>query len=264
MGSANSYFPGGKGESGWPAISERRPSSLRRSCRASPAPSTRRSSPPRRRRSAPRSPTRTASSASPTSCAWASTRSPASAPRPPSSAPPARRPTTPSTRSRARPPAWSARAGSRSSPAAGPGSWRPPTAGRRDAGACSIGLNIELPFEQGGNPYCDICARVPLLLRAQDHVRALRERLRGLPGRLRHDGRAVRGAHADPDGEDHRVPRGPRRDGLLARTRGLARASACSPRGRSRPDDLELFTLTDDPAEVRDLLMSAAHRQARA
>ena len=34
--------------------------------------------------------------------------------------------------------------------------------------------------------------------------------------------------------------------------------------GNIAPDDLELFTLTDDPAEVRDLLMSAAHRQARA
>ena len=34
--------------------------------------------------------------------------------------------------------------------------------------------------------------------------------------------------------------------------------------GKIAPDDLELFTLTDDPAEVRDLLMSAAHRQARA
>jgi hypothetical protein len=34
--------------------------------------------------------------------------------------------------------------------------------------------------------------------------------------------------------------------------------------GKIAPADLELFTLTDDPTEVRDLLMSAAHRQARA
>jgi hypothetical protein len=34
--------------------------------------------------------------------------------------------------------------------------------------------------------------------------------------------------------------------------------------GKIAPADLELFTLTDEAFEVRDLLMSAAHRQARA
>ena len=34
--------------------------------------------------------------------------------------------------------------------------------------------------------------------------------------------------------------------------------------GNISPDDLDLFKVTDDPLEVRDLLMSAAHRQARA
>ena len=34
--------------------------------------------------------------------------------------------------------------------------------------------------------------------------------------------------------------------------------------GKISPDDLDLFTVTDEPLEVRDLLMSAAHRQARA
>ena len=34
--------------------------------------------------------------------------------------------------------------------------------------------------------------------------------------------------------------------------------------GNISPGDVDLLTLTDDPAEVRDLLMSAAHRQARA
>ena len=34
--------------------------------------------------------------------------------------------------------------------------------------------------------------------------------------------------------------------------------------GNISPDDLDLFRLTDEPLEVRDLLMSAAHRQARA
>ena len=32
----------------------------------------------------------------------------------------------------------------------------------------SVGLNIELPFEQSGNPYQDISLRLPPLFRAQD------------------------------------------------------------------------------------------------
>ena len=33
--------------------------------------------------------------------------------------------------------------------------------------------------------------------------------------------------------------------------------------GKVSPEDLDLLCVTDDPVEVRDRLMSAAHRQAR-
>ena len=80
-------------------------------------------------------------------------------------------------------------------------------------------------------------ARLPLLLHAQGHVRPLRERVRGLPRRLRDAGRAVRGADAAPDREDPRLPDRARRQRLLGRpgrlaARARARRAARSARGR--------------------------------
>ena len=139
----------------------REPSSTLGACPKPSArpPPTRSSSAPSGRRSSPSAPRRSGSSASATSSSRATRRWASWAARCRSSARPARRPTTPTTRSRARRRGASARPASRSSPAAARGSWRRPTAARRRPGATSVGLNIDLPFEQGANAYQDISLR---------------------------------------------------------------------------------------------------------
>ena len=146
----------------------------------------------------------------------------------------------------------------------GPGLMEAANRGAKDAGALSVGLNIELPFEQGGNPYCDIALEFHYFFTRKIMFVRYASGFVVLPGRLRHDGRALGGAHADPDRQDRRVPGACSSAPTTGAGCRLGRRPHARPRATSAPDDLELWTLTDDPAEVRDLLMSAAHRQARA
>ena len=145
----------------------------------------------------------------------------------------------------------------------GPGVMEAANRGARDAGALSIGLNIELPFEQGINPYCDIglefhyfFARKIMFVRyASGFVvfpggfGTLDELFESLT--LIQTGK-VRNFPVVLMGSDYW-------QGLVdwIRERLLAE-------GKISPPDVDLLRLIDDPAEVRDVLMRAAHRQARA
>ena len=125
--------------------------------------------------------------------------------------------------------------------------------------ACtSVGLNIELPFEQETNPYVDLAAALPLLLHPQGDVRALCVRLRRLSRRVRHARRALRGAHADPDAArsttspwSWSIPR-------TGRDWSTGSAIACWRRRRSRPRTSTLMRLTDDPAEIVEMVRAGA------
>ena len=124
------------------------------------------------------------------------------------------------------------------------------------------GLNIELPFEQGLNPYCDIglefhyffTRKVMFVRYASGFVvfpggfGTLDETFEALTliqtGKIRHFPVVLIGT--DYWG------------GLVDWIRERLVAE-----GKVSPQDLDLLHLTDDPLEVRDQLMSAAHRQAR-
>jgi uncharacterized protein (TIGR00730 family) len=145
----------------------------------------------------------------------------------------------------------------------GPGLMEAANRGAKDGGALSVGLSIELPFEEGSNAHCDICLEFHyFFVRKVMFVRyasgfvvfpggfgtmdELWEALTLIQtGKIREFPVVLVGTDYWRDLVD------------WVRERMLGE-------GNISPDDLDLFTMTDDPEEVRDLLMAAAHRQARA
>jgi uncharacterized protein (TIGR00730 family) len=145
----------------------------------------------------------------------------------------------------------------------GPGAMEAANRGAHDANALSIGLNIELPFEQGINPYCDIglefhyfFARKIMFVRyASGFVvfpggfGTLDELFEAMT--LIQTGK-VRNFPVILVGTDYW-------GGLVDWLRDRLLAE-----GKISPGDLELFCVTDDPAIVLERLKAAQHRQARA
>jgi len=145
----------------------------------------------------------------------------------------------------------------------GPGIMEAANLGARDAGALSVGLNIELPFEQGGNPYCDIALQFHYFFARKIMFVRYASGFVVFPGGYGTMDELWEALTLIQTGKITEFPV------VLVGSdywRGLVdwvRERMLS-EGNIAADDLELFTLTDDPAEVRELLMSAAHRQARA
>jgi uncharacterized protein (TIGR00730 family) len=128
--------------------------------------------------------------------------------------------------------------------------------GARAAGAVSVGLNIELPFEQGSNPFVDIpvdfhyffVRKTMFLKYAQAFVimpggfGTMDELFEALT--LIQTGK-VQGFPVILFGTDYW-------QGLLDWLRGIMLTG-----GKISPADLDLITLTDSPEEVRDLVISS-------
>jgi uncharacterized protein (TIGR00730 family) len=145
----------------------------------------------------------------------------------------------------------------------GPGLMEAANRGARDAGALSIGLNIELPFEQGGNPHCDISLEFHYFFVRKIMFVRYASGFVVFPGGFGTMDELWEALTLIQTGKITEFPV------VLVGTdywRGIVDwvGERMLAEGNISPGDIELFTLTDDPAEVRDLMMSAAHRQARA
>ena len=145
----------------------------------------------------------------------------------------------------------------------GPGIMEAANRGAKDAGAPSIGLNIELPFEQGGNPYCDISLQFHYFFVRKIMFVRYASGFVVFPGGFGTMDELFEALTLIQTGKITEFPvvlvGADYWSGLVdwVRERMLAE-------GNISPDDLDLFKVTDEPLEVRDLLMSASHRQARA
>ena len=145
----------------------------------------------------------------------------------------------------------------------GPGLMEAANRGAQEAGALSVGLNIELPFEQGGNPHCDISLEFHYFFARKIMFVRYASGFVVFPGGFGTMDELWEALTLIQTGKIVEFPV------ILVGTdywRGLVDwvGDRMLSEGNISPDDLDLWTLTDDPLEVRDLLTSAAHRQARA
>ena len=115
----------------------------------------------------------------------------------------------------------------------GPGVMEAANRGCSEAGGFSVGLGIELPFEQGLNDWVDLGINFRYFFARKTMFVKYSQAFVCLPGRLRHARRAVRGAHPGADEEGHQVPGGAAGQRLLGRALRLDRAAPCSTAARS-------------------------------
>ena len=145
----------------------------------------------------------------------------------------------------------------------GPGVMEAANRGARDAGALSIGLGIELPFEQGLNEHLDIALEFHYFFARKIMFVRYASGFVVFPGGFGTLDELFESLTLIQTGKVRNFPV------VLVGTDYWCELFEWLRRrvlgeGKISPHDMDLVTVTDDPAEVRERLMSAAHRQARA
>ena len=145
----------------------------------------------------------------------------------------------------------------------GPGTMEAANRGARDAGARSVGLNIEVPFEQEANPYADIALRFHYFFTRKVMFVRYACAFVVFPGGFGTLDEMFEALTLIQTGKIRHFPvilfDRPYWQGLIdwLHERPLGE-------GRIGPADLELMLLTDDPAEVVERVSEAAVRQGLA
>jgi hypothetical protein len=144
----------------------------------------------------------------------------------------------------------------------GPGMMQAANQGARDAGATSVGLNIQLPFEQHFNPYVDIALRFHYFFTRKVMFVRYSCAFVVTPGGFGTMDEMFEALTLIQTGKIRYFPVllvvSSYWQGLVdwLRERMLAE-------GKISADDMDLFEVTDDPARVLEVVNSAVHRQAR-
>jgi uncharacterized protein (TIGR00730 family) len=144
----------------------------------------------------------------------------------------------------------------------GPGTMEAVNRGARDAGALSIGLNIELPFEQGMNPYVDLGLEFHYFFARKVMFVRYASGFVVFPGGFGTLDELFESLTLIQTGKIRDFPVVLVGSGYWEGLLGWLRERALA-EGKLADGDLDLISVTDEPAEVVQILLSAAHRQAR-